>query len=300
MSTLIYKSRPEWLLERAKTLGGSDAATLTGHGYGSEYAMWAEKVAASPKDEAVPEYVEAGTFMEPAILAWWQHRTGLVATPTPYTIIRNDAYPWAHASPDALVGEDAGLDAKNAAWFRASEYEDGKLPLGHQVQAQHYMAVTGRFAWHFAALVGGNRLLISTVARDDEFITELMHAEREWWTEHVVGRVPPEPDGSEETRVAIHRMFPKELDGEIRPLDETFAALRDQLDAAEADKKTAEGEITSIKNQIKAALGTAIHGVFPDGSRWQWKVEPRDGYTVPPSEPRILRFVKAPKEKKKR
>src|SRR5262245_2437175 len=237
--------------------------------------------------------MEAGTFLEPAIIAWWTHRTGKVATPTPLTILRNSDMPWWHASPDALIGDDEGFDAKNANHYRADEFKDGALPLGCQIQAQHYMAGTGRRRWHFGSLVGGNRLEPATVERDEAFIDRLMATERQWWETYVVGKVPPEPDGSDATRRAIHRLFPRELAGEARALDASFLDLRDMLDAAREHRRQADDEIADIEAKIKAAIGDAMYGVLPDGSRWQWKVEPRKEHVVKASEPRVLRFQAA-------
>ena len=212
-------------------------------------------------------------------------------TPTPLTLVRNPSFPWAHASPDAIVGDDAGLDAKNAAWFRAEDFANGP-PLGHQIQAQHYMAVTGRVRWHFAAVVGGNKLLVSTVDRDEAFIATLMATEEAWWQTHVVGRAPPEPDKSEATTRAIKRMFPRHAEGEVRALGDEFIEWRDRLDAAKADKSIAEDEIRELTNKITAAIGDAEFGLLPDGSGWKYRVEPRKEHVVKASEPRVLRYVK--------
>ncbi len=293
-----YATRLEWLAARLSGIGGSEAPVLAspGMGYGSEYSIWSSKCGLVPLDsDDMPEYVEAGTFMEPAILRWWAHRMDESVMPTPLTILRSSEFPWMFASPDALVGEDAGLDAKNIDLRRGDEYADG-APMDVQIQGQHYLAVTGRQRWHFAAVVGGNQLKCSTIERDEKFIAALIERERQWWQTHVVGKSPPEPDSSEATARAIKRAWPHHEAGEARALDESFAALALRLDAAKTERSILDDEIRGIESKIKAALGTAEVGVLPDWSQFSYREQSRAEYVCAATSFRVLRFkaAKAP------
>lgn len=278
LQVLTFPNRASWLAERRKSLGGSDASVLCGTGFTSEYALFTDKCGLATFDvDDVPEYVEAGSFLEPGVLAWWSHRTGLVAMPTPLTIIRNPRFPWMHASPDALVGDDAGVDAKCVDVGVAHQWEDG-VPLGYQVQGQHYMAVLDRARWHFGASVGGRKLLCATVERDEAFIAALVERERVWWERHVVGREAPTPDGSEETTRALKRAFPTVEEGAVVPLGPDAVALHDELRDASEVADAASAIAAECKNKLLAMVGAAQYGVMPEG-RGAWRRRPVEGST---------------------
>lgn len=260
-----FATREAWLADRRKSIGASDAAVLCGVGYTSEYALWTDKTSLATLDaDDVPEYLEAGTFMEPGIIAWWSHRSGLVANTTSLTIIRDPAFPWMHASPDALVGDDAGLDAKNVDISKAADWADG-VPLKHQVQGQHSMAVTGRARWHFGAVVGGRKLLMATVERDEDFIAHLRERERQWWERHVVGREAPPPDGTEASTRALRAAFPGVSSDSVVPLGPAALELHERILAASAVAKEAKDEVEDCRNKLRAMVGDAEFGVLPGG-----------------------------------
>jgi putative phage-type endonuclease len=296
-----FPSRLAWLkARRAYGIGGSDAAIIAGHeGYTSPYALFADKCGLTPIDAShseIPEYMEAGNFLEPGILAWWSHRTGMKATPTPLTIIRNPDLPFMFASTDALVGDDAGLDAKNASQWTAGRWDDG-APLREQVQAQHYMAVTGRARWHFGAVLGGSKLVTTTVDRNERFIATLIEAERAWWERHVIGREPPEPDDSEATDRAVRLSFPHPVAGKSAPLSDEALTIRDRLLAANVESSALEKEIRGLTSTLRAMIGDAEEGLLPDGSRYTLKEQTRAEHVVKSSSFRVLRY--SPKKEEK-
>lgn len=295
MRRVVHPDRRSWLLARSKSLGGTDAASICGVGFDSPYTVWAEKCGLldAPEGET-PEYLEAGQFLEPGIIAWWSHRTGLVADPTPLVICHDEELPMLHASPDALVGPDEGLDAKNASSWRAADWE-GELPLKAQVQAQHYMGVTGRVRWHFAAAIGGNRLRTATVERNEKFIAALRTRLADWWSDHVVAQRPPEPDGSESTTETIKRVWGRDAAPDPVPLSAEIVEIHEMLRAAKGERKTLNSAIAEFENKIKAALGEHPCGILPGGlGEYRWKTQERKGYVVKPTTSRPLKFV-APK-----
>lgn len=291
ISVETFPDRLAWLTARRHGLGGSDAVVVSGHeGYTSNYSLWSDKCGLVPLDaDDVPEYMEAGNFMEPGIIKWWERRTGFTATPTPLTIFRNSKFPWMFASTDALVGDDAGLDAKNTDRSKAQDWDEG-VPLKHQVQAQHYLAITERERWHFAAAIGGNKLVTATVNRNERFIEQLVAAELAWWERHIVGREPPEPDDSDSTERTVKAMFPRAVPGKVAPLSAEALEIRDCLLAAETEHGILEKEIKGFKSKLRAMIGDADEGALPDGSRYTLKEQSRAECVVKASTFRVLRY----------
>lgn len=78
------------------------------------------------------------------------------------------------ASPDALVGDDGGLEIKCPSMAVHVEYLlNGKLPTTYFQQVQGGLLVTSRKWWDFVSYYPGIKPLIVRVERDEVFIGKL-------------------------------------------------------------------------------------------------------------------------------
>jgi predicted phage-related endonuclease len=121
-----------------------------------------------------------------------------------------------------------------------------------------------------AVLIGGQRLVIHRVERDDDLIGTLIEQETAFWR-HVTDREPPEPDGSKATTALLGRLYEVDPDAvtvvDRSVVEPTLAALRfarERQDAAEADRREAE-------NRLKILMGGAALLADNDGqpiARW--------------------------------
>lgn len=293
-----FATRAEWLAARRTGIGGSDAVAIMGQSvWRSPYAVWASKMGLveDDLDQSISEAAQWGTILESPVREEWERRTGLRAIPCTHGFIRDIALPCLIASPDGLVGDEEGLEIKAVNERKGGEWEDD-VPLGYQIQCQHYLGVTGRKRWHVAALIGGQKLVIATVERNERFISALRAKLSTWWEQHVIRKIAPEVDASESTTNAIKRAFAKEIEGEPIEFAAEFEEYYKDLKLYKKTVANMEKEIDIIENKIKATLGTASRGILPNGlGEFTYKTQKRAAYSVAAGESRVLRHVKGAK-----
>ena len=173
-------SREKWLQERKKGIGGSDAAALLGlNPYVSPYALWAEKTNRLPeKDDN--EAMRQGRDLEQYVADRFMEATGKKVR-RKKTMLRNLAYPFAHANIDRwVVGENAGLECKTTSIINLKKFKNGEYPAAYYCQCMHYMAVTGADRWYLAVLILNQGFHHFVIERDEEEIAALMQAEQEF------------------------------------------------------------------------------------------------------------------------
>lgn len=267
-------SREDWLAARRSSIGGSDAGAVLGlNPYTSPYMLWAEKSGKIvPQDISDKEAVRLGNDLEQYVAERFMEATGKKLQRLNY-ILKNDAYPWAHANIDRrVVGEEAGFEAKTtSSWEILQQCRNGEFPDTWLCQVTHYLAVTGWEKWYLGVLCLGHGFFWFEIRRNDGDIEALMGAERAFW-DGVVNGTPPAPDGSEATQEALRAIY-AESDGSTCDL----APMRSELDSIAAlDKRIAEFKALRDEAQAKVMdyMGTAERGET-DNYRVSWKSSTR-------------------------
>src|SRR5690606_24706313 len=128
----------------------------------------------------------------------------------------------------------------------------------------------GRQRCYYAVLVGGQRLIITHVDRDDELIDQLIEMELEFW-QHVTDGTPPPVDGSDDARELLDRLYP-EADPEsvaVLPPD-AEDLIRAYHEAREAERQAAERR-QEAENRLKALLGDKAIGRIAGHDVVTWK-----------------------------
>lgn len=263
-------SRDEWLTARRRGIGGSDAAVIAGlDPFKSPIRLWMEK-RGEIEPEPAGEAAQWGLLLEPIIAEEFTRRTGKRVRRR-NAILQHPEHPWMIANIDReVVGEPALLEIKTtSAWNRAAVSED-RLPDRYIIQGQHYLAVTGRQRCYYAVLVGGQKLVITHVDRDDELIAQLIELEAEFWR-HVQDGTPPPMDGSDDARELLDRLYP-DADPEsvvVLPPD------AEGLIRAYHEAKVAEAEAVARKreaeNRLKALMGDKAIGRIAGQDVVTWK-----------------------------
>lgn len=255
-------SHEQWLAERNKSIGGSDAAAVLNLSqYSSQYSLWAEKTGKIiPEDISDREAVRLGTDLEQYVAERFMEATGKKVQRCNF-ILKNDQYPFAHANPDRMVvGENAGLECKtSSSWDVAQKLRNGDIPPYWYCQMVHYMMVTGAERWYLGALVFGVGFFQFTVERNEAEIAALAHAEEEFWS-LVTSDTAPAVDGSAATTDALKTIF-RESNG--RSIDLTGVG-----DAIEIYKNLTKQikELSTMQddaaNRIKLYMGDAEKGNY--------------------------------------
>lgn len=145
------KNRESWLKNRAKYLGGSDAACILGlNPYKSNLDLYREKIGlVAPPDLSDNEAVIYGTKAE-------EHIRALFALDHPELKVEyvennswhNDKYPFAAASLDGTLADEPGrkgiLEIKTAIISNKAHAElwNNRIPDNYYCQILHYFMVT--------------------------------------------------------------------------------------------------------------------------------------------------------------
>ena len=148
-------SREDWLTQRRKSIGGSDASGIVGLSkWASPYSVWAEKTSRVPEKEDT-EAMRQGRDLEEYVAQRWCEETGKKVHRC-NAMLHNPQYPFAHADVDRMVtGENAGLECKTTYTLDLRQFKGVEFPTQYYAQCVHYLAVTGCDRWYLAVLVFG-------------------------------------------------------------------------------------------------------------------------------------------------
>lgn len=287
---LVGVSREEWLDLRSLGIGGSDVASIYGESpWTSAYSLWAQKSGrvergASSGNEATDwgnrlERVVAEKFAhdyEAAVVEW---PVMLRLTEQPFMLANldflivepSDKFPageittWAgdKMPPNVLSIleiKTTGIASKGAGHKWAQEH----VPRNYELQGMHYSAVTGIEEVVFAALIGGEGLVVRGRLFNDEEKAELVKKEAEFWHK-VKNGIEPEPDGSENTLETISKIYPTHQEGLVIEGDDFVAATYKEY----LKEKSALAELESRVQALRAKLELAIG----DGESLQYEGE---------------------------
>lgn len=197
----------EWLKLRKTGIGGSDAGTLCGlNPYSSPVKLFYDKTA-NYIEETENEPIRQGKDLEGYVAQRFMEATALKVRRSKF-MYRSKEHPFMIADVDRLVvGQDAGLECKTANAYNADKWKDGNIPPHYLLQCYHYMAVTGKRSWYIAAVILGVEFVYHKLEWDGGLIDALVTVERDFWENHVLAGVAPEPDGTKACDAALSQHF---------------------------------------------------------------------------------------------
>lgn len=241
--------RATWLAERRKGIGGSDASTIAGVGYGSLFELWLDKTGRVPEQPETPA-MRFGRLAEPLLREAFTAETGLDVRRV--GLLRSKARPWQQASLDGLTSDGGILEMKTAGWRLGRDWADGQTADHAEVQLQHGMAVSGRGHGYAIALIE-REFHVRRVERDDALIATLTEMERAFWQECVLADVEPALTAADLD--VTRRLHPTVTDLDTTWVDPQW--LRDLL----ADRADAHANLQAAKDALAAIDATLIHAI---------------------------------------
>lgn len=253
----LNMSHEDWLAQRQKSIGGSDASSIIGlNPYSSPYTVWADKLGKIPPKED-NEAMRQGRDLEFYVAERFCEATGKKVRRENFILINPD-YPFAHANVDRMViGEDAGLECKTTSALNMKNFKNGAFPDTYYVQCVHYMMVTGCSKWYLAVLVLNREFMVFEIERDEEEIEALAKSEAEFW-KLVESKNAPSADGAASTSNTISILYPESNDESVSLL--AYEAELQQYMALSAQIKELEKLKDEMANKVKAFLGEAGKG----------------------------------------
>lgn len=260
--------RKEWLKYRKQGIGGSDAGAICGlNPYRTAIQVYQDKTS-DDIEETDNEAMRQGREFEDYVARRFMEATGKKVRKANYMFC-SEEYPFMLADVDRMiVGENAGLECKTASPYLADKWEDGSIPLHYQLQCYHYMAVCNADAWYIAVLIYGREFKYYRLERDEEMIANLSAIEKNFWENHVLKRILPEPDGSKTADSVILDYFRNPVD-ETVPLVGFDGKLKRREELLELIDRM-EREKRQIEQEVKLFLGNAERAEG-EGYRISWK-----------------------------
>lgn len=158
---VIPRTHEEWLQERKKGLGASDAGTIIGvNKWKTNVVLWQEKIGLrEPEDISYKPYVQYGHDAEPHLRALFalDHPELRVTYESPYKMIFSDELPFIFATPDGeleelATGRKGGLEVKTTEIMNPRQWAEwkGRIPDQYFAQVCHQFLATG---WDFIFLL---------------------------------------------------------------------------------------------------------------------------------------------------
>ncbi len=248
-------TRDEWITYRKMGIGGSDAGAICGlNPYSSAISVFLDKLSKEP-DTYDNEAMRQGRDLEDYVAKRFMEATNLKVRRVNAMYMLED-YPHMLANVDRMiVGENIGLECKTTNILNADKWKDGDVPAHYQIQCHHYMAVTGAKAWYIAVVILGKEFKYVRIDRDEEIIKNLISIETDFWNNHVLTGVMPDPDGSKAADDIINHYF-KTARQERIILQGYHEKLKRRLELAVLIDKM-EREKKQIEQEVKLAMAEA-------------------------------------------
>lgn len=203
-----------------------------------------------------------------------EHGLDIVATNQRYT---DAEFPHFKAELDAELADGRTIEVKSVSPFAARGWgsRDGEqdIPLYVLAQAQWGLGVSPKVGdvTRSGALVvpqvGFDETDLLPTQRDDQLIAMLRDKAQQFWTQHVLPRIPPAPTSLEDVKL----LFPRSVAKQVMATPEAVVAVG-QLAEVKAALKEADEREKALKLLVQQAFGEADTLVGPDGrvlSTWR-------------------------------
>lgn len=249
----------EWLRLRKQGIGGSDAGAVCGiNPYRSAFNVYSDKIS-DTTDTEDNERMRQGRDLEDYCAKRFSEATGLKVHRTNY-IYQHECHPFMIADLDrVIVGENAGLECKTASAWSLDKWRSLEtVPESYILQCQHYMAVMGYDHMYLACVILGAGFVYYKIPRNDELIANLILLEQNFWENHVLAGVIPDPDGSKAFDDMLSTYFDAKKESAI-PLIGFDQDLRRRkelislISKIEIEKKTIDQKLKLYLNENEVA-----------------------------------------------
>lgn len=254
----LEMTHQEWLQERTKGIGGSDASIILGlNKYKTPFELWLEKTGQTNLEDIAGEAAYFGNLLEDLVAKEFEVRTGKKVRRNNF-MLQHPEHPFITANIDRkVVGEDALLECKTASAYLKDDWESEEIPAPYLVQVQHYLGVLGYKKAYIAVLIGGQRFVWKEIERDEELIQMIFDEEVHFWNHHVLGNVPPALDGSSAAEQFLKERYQEtdpdkvvDLTFDYKEKLDNYLQLKDNIKQLQELAKQTENE---LKHELKDA-----------------------------------------------
>ena len=263
----------DFLTTRRQGIGGSDIAAILGVSkFKTALDVYLSKTTDQP--ELQGEHLYWGHALENPIIDRFVQDTGALVIRQPETSQHPD-YEWAIANADALImnGDtiEAILEIKTSSAFKSREWgadDTDEVPIEYIAQVQWYMWIYDVQEAYLAALIGGNQYRQYHIKRDDELIAMLAEKAQAFWQNHVIPRIPPEPqDGAD-----AQKLYPHD-NGDAAEADSDTLTAYAELRELKAQEKELKAQIAAKEDLLKIKIGSYSAMQANGNTLFTWKAQ---------------------------
>lgn len=288
----------QWQARRANHLGGSDISAIFGENhFKTNLDLFYQKTGQKP---AIPEQETSasrlnklwGHISEEYVDAWLSERYPYNKIITDTNIYAMPGKPYITANIDRMMQKPDGsyclVEIKTTSPFNKDVWADGNIPIPYVYQVRTYMAILGVWECVVVCMFDRDTLIANTIKRDLDEEMRILEGIDEFWNDHVIPGIPPEPLGDPKEVLETIRRYsgPASKKAPAIVLSSDFAEKCEEYMRVKAARDAAKHSFDALDKQCRdlavpfaAAMGSNIIGttVGADGTTWQVKYAPRMG-----------------------
>ena len=267
----------DWLAERAKGIGSSEAGTIMGvNKFDTAYKLWRRKTG---QDGPIPmnEAMELGHHMEDAVATMFAAHTGAVIQNSSKGdwIAVDSRREHLRVSPDRiyfLPGEKHSKANQHILECKTSStsIEKGDIPAYWYCQIQYQMGIMGVKSGALAWICSTPKLHFDYQKIDfnPSFYKLLIDTIDNFWKVNIKGGVAPDAINAEDTLLR----YPSSTPGATLEASDEIIEKYEQLKELVFKSKVIDETRASLESDIKQAMGPSETLIMPDGTVIaQWK-----------------------------
>jgi predicted phage-related endonuclease len=242
------------IVDRRRTIGGSDARVIMGDDEAALLRLWREKRGeVDPEDLTDNLIVQLGTVTEELNRRWYQRNTGSAISDVQQRI-EHPIHKWMTATLDGIV--NPGGAVFEAKFMLPWNFSEEAAAEKHMAQLQHNMWVTHARTAVQSIITGGGKWVEITIHADPLYQHLLLTAERKFWR-CVQSREPPRLFGLEPPKPRLQAVRVVDMSSSNSWAE--LASIYRQTRAAYEDHETAKANLKKLMPEdAKEALG---HGL---------------------------------------
>ncbi|MCK5602613.1 YqaJ viral recombinase family protein [Candidatus Pacearchaeota archaeon] len=260
------ENREQWLAERKLGIGGSDAPAVLGLSkWRTPLEVYQEKTGEIDTSGVDSPAMYWGRTLEPVVRQRYSDEEGVTVI-VPDAIV-SEKYPFMRANIDGYTNDGRLIEIKTAR-FPDGWGEPGtdEIPQMYLIQVQHCMIVTGLQVADVPVLISGQDYRKYIVEEDRELQQMIIDIEADFWNNHVLTNIPPEPVSLAE----VQRRYVQSQDSIILANSEVRDAVA-ELNSVKRDKKQLEIDEERLKTIIMKFMGSNDKLMHGDRLLTTWK-----------------------------
>jgi len=244
-------NREQFLLDRKQGIGGSDvAAIMRLSPWSTPLDIYKDKTSAELNCEELGEDLKRGIRVEKYILQEYSERSEVQLNTNVPTII-DPQYPFMRANIDARrLDGNVIIEAKSTK-APISSWEKG-IPEYYKTQVAYYAMLADADYVEIPVLFSGWTYACFTYWRDETFEAEIKTSVINFWENHIVKNIPPQPTSSEELMIAYPKLEEKTITADNDMREKVY-----QLQEASEQRKALEKQEKKLKTEIQCFMGDA-------------------------------------------